>query len=271
MVATSDGLAVAVVVKGTVSSSAVGSVDSGASHVGIVALTVVTGTRSKSSVAGGRGSRDSSDFRVTELAVAILALPELAARATSVAVGGARAEALLLLVVTAKEHLHRNRKEEEEANECQSMCWLGVLRNLRSNDGDGETGSVEPAGGTERGRVSDLVTLTVAAKALLGGGGAVAKRSVDIARAAGSTVTGEDGDSDHGTAAKGVEDQAEQSKEGLAAEAAGEDNSRDGVEDSGSRETLNSLLPTRNRNITISLDGKEVGVDSKNDCGTAEL
>ena len=83
----------------------------------VVARAVVTGTRSKSSVAGGRGSGDSSDFRVAQLVVTLLALPELGAGATGVVVAGAGTEALLLLVVTAKEKLHRDRKEEEEAGE----------------------------------------------------------------------------------------------------------------------------------------------------------
>lgn len=255
MVTASDRLAVTVVVKRAVSSSAMRSVDSGASHVSVVAGTVITGTRSKSSVAGGRGSWDSGDLRVTELAVAVLALPELAARATSVVVGRARTKALLLLVVTAKEELHRDREKEEEC----------------SDNSDRETSSVEPAGSAKRGRVGDLVTLTVAAKALLRVGRAVAKRSVNEARALRCAIAGKNSNGDHSTAAKGVEDQAKQSKEGLAAKAAGEDHSGNGVEDRGAGETFYGLLPTWNRNIAISLDREEVGVDSKDDSSAAEL
>ena len=142
---------------------------------------------------------------------------------------------------------------------------------LRSNNSHGEYGSVEPAHSAERGRVCDLVTLAVAAKALPRGTGAVAKRSFDVASAAGCTVAGEDGDSNHGTAAKSVEDQAKESEEGLAAQAAGEDNGEDGVEDCCTRKTLYGLLPARNSDIAVSLDGKEVGVDSKNDRSAAEL
>lgn len=258
MVTTGDRLVVSVVVKRAVSSSAVRS-DSGASHVSVVAGTVVTGTGSKRSVAGSRSSRDSSDLRVTELAVAVLALPELATGATSVVVGGAGSKALLLLVVTSKEHLHRNGEEEEEAGKSQ----LGVVQtsrddNLRSDDSNRKTGSVEPADGTKRGRVGDLVTLTIAAKALPRVGGTVAERGVDIAGAAGCAVTGKDSDSNHCTAAESVEDQADEGKEGLAAKAAGEDNSANGVEHCRARQTFNRLLPARNRNIAVSLNGKEV-------------
>jgi hypothetical protein len=94
-------------------------VGSRASHVSVVAgAVVVMSTRSKRSVAGGCGCGrwDSSNLGVTELAVAVLALPELtAARASCVVVGGARTKALLLLVVTAEEHLHRDGEEEQES------------------------------------------------------------------------------------------------------------------------------------------------------------
>ena len=76
---------------------------------------------------------------------------------------------------------------------------------LRSNDGDGETGSVQLASSTERCRIGDLVALAVAAKALFGVAGAVAEGSVDVASAAGGTITCQDSNSNHGTAAKSVE------------------------------------------------------------------
>lgn len=99
-----------------------------------------------------------------------------------------------------------------------------------------------------------MIALTVAAEALAGVARTVANGCVDIARAARRTIAGEDSDSDHGTAAKNVEDQAEESKEGLAAKAAGEDDRSDGVEDSRAGHTLNSLLPARNRDIAVSLN-----------------
>lgn len=114
VVSTSDRLVVSVVVKGAVSGSAVRRSDSRTGHVGVVAGAVVTGARSERSVAGGGGSGDGGDFRVAELVVALLALPELVAGTLGVAVGGARTEALLLLVVTAKENLDRDGNEEQE-------------------------------------------------------------------------------------------------------------------------------------------------------------
>lgn len=77
---------------------------------------------------------------------------------------------------------------------------------LRSNDGDGETGSVQLASSAERCRIGDLIALAVASKAFLGVAGAVAEGSIDIASAAGGTVTCQDSNSNHGTTAKGVED-----------------------------------------------------------------
>ena len=118
MVTAVSRLCVAVVVKRSSSSGAVRSSDSGAGHVGVVTRTIVTGTRSQSSVASSRGSRDSGDFRVAELIVAPLALPELGAGAAGVVVGRAGTETLLLLVVTAKEELYGDREKEEEAREC---------------------------------------------------------------------------------------------------------------------------------------------------------
>lgn len=223
--------------------------------MGVVTLAVVAGTRSKSSVAGGSGGGNSSDFGVMKVVVTLLALPELGAGATGVVVGGTRAETLLFLVVTSEKNLDRNRNEEEES----------------SNDSDGEASSVELASGTERCRVGDLVTITVATKALLGIAGTIAEGSVDIASAAGSTIASEDCDSDHGTAAKDVEDQAEQSKECLSAQAAGEHDSEDGVENCSTGQTSDGLLPAWDRDIAISLDCEEVGVDSKDDRSAAKL
>jgi len=256
VVTTSDRLVVSVVVKRTVSGSAVRRSNSGAGHVGVVAGAVITGAGSEGSVAGGGGgSGDSSDLRVAELVVALLALPELVARALSVAVGGSRAEALLLLVVTTKEDLDGNRDEEQEG----------------SNDSNSEASSVEPTSGAKGRRVGNLVALTIAPETLPGVAGAVADRGVYVASAARSTITGEDSNSDHGSAAKNVEDQAKEREEGLAAEAAGEDDCGDGVKNNCAGHALYGLLPAGNGDIAVSLDGEEVGVDSKNDCSTAEL
>lgn len=99
----------------------------------------------------------------------------------------------------------------------------------------------------------------------------VAKGSLNIARAAGGSVTGEDSDSDHRTAAKSVEDQADESEESLAAQAACKDDGADGVKDCRTGETLNGLLPAGNGDITVSLHGEEVRVDSKDDCSATKF
>lgn len=114
VIATSYRLVVSVVVKRTMSGGAVGWSNGRTGHVSVVAGAIVTGTGSEGSVAGGGGSGYSSDFRVTKLVVALLALPELGTGTLSVAVLRARTEALLLLVVTAKEDLYRDGDEEQE-------------------------------------------------------------------------------------------------------------------------------------------------------------
>ena len=98
--------------------------------------------------------RDSADFRVAQALGAAVALPKLSAGALGVAVGGAGTERLLLLVVASEAELDEGGDEEEE----------------RAQDGDGEAGGVETAGGAERGGVGDLVALAVAAEAFLGVG-----------------------------------------------------------------------------------------------------
>ena len=66
-----------------------------------MAWSVIAGTRCKSGVTSGRGGRDGSNLRITQLVVMLLALPELSTGATGIIVGRSRAEALLLLVMTA--------------------------------------------------------------------------------------------------------------------------------------------------------------------------
>lgn len=257
VVTTGDRLVVGSLVKRAISGMVRG-VSSRAGHVGVIAGTVVVGsTGGKSTVASSSSSSgDGSNFGVTKLAVAVLLLPELAlARASSVAIGRARAKALLLLVVTTKEHLDGNGQKEEEC----------------SDDSDSETSSVQPASSTERRSICDLLALAVAAKALPGVGRSIADRSVDVAAAAVRAIAGENSNGDHCAAAEHVEDQAKQSEDGLSSKAASKENSADGVENSRTGQTLYGLLPAGNVDIAVSLDGKEVRVDSKDDCSTAEL
>jgi len=172
------------------SETRVRSSDGGASVGSVVAGTVVVG-RGRGSKTASSGSRDGTDFgiAVSHGAVGLAALPELHAGTLGVAVVRTRTKGLLLLVVAHKEDLDESAEQEEES----------------ADDGDGEAGGVELAGRAERGGVGDLVALAVGAEALLGVGGSVAERCVDSARAAGCAVTGQDGDGDHGTAAKDVE------------------------------------------------------------------
>jgi hypothetical protein len=60
------------------------------------------------------GSGRSGNLRVVNSALALVALPELHARALGVAVGGAGTVALLLLVVLGHEKLEGDGDEEEE-------------------------------------------------------------------------------------------------------------------------------------------------------------
>jgi hypothetical protein len=59
--------------------------------------------------------RDSADFGVAETLLALIALPELKTGALRVAVGGARAVALLLLVMAGEQDVQWDGDEEEEA------------------------------------------------------------------------------------------------------------------------------------------------------------
>ena len=140
---------------------------------------------------------------------------------------------------------------------------------LRSDDGDGETGSVEAADGAEGCRVG--VLLALAAETVLGVFWAVAERRVDVASARRRAVTGENGDGDHGAAAEDVENYAEESEDGLAAQAAREQDGEDGVENHAARHASHGLLPYRDGAIAIGLDGEKVAVDAEDDAGAAEF
>lgn len=181
----------------------------GASVRSIMAWTVITGSRSKTT----RCSRDGSDLRITKTARVTVTLPELDARAASIAVSWAGTKSLLLLVVAAEAQLKNGGEEEEKGAE----------------DGDGEAGRVELADGAERGGVGDLATLAVAAKTFFGVGGSVAEGSGDVSGAALGAVTSEDCDGHHGAAAGEVEKDGEERKDGLSTKAECQQNSEDGV------------------------------------------
>ena len=265
VVATSNGL-VAVV--------GVGRSDGRASVGSVVARAVVVGNSRGGKTTSSSG-RDGANLRV---AVAsgpggLLTLPELHAGTGGVAVAGAGTEGLLLLVVTHEEDLDEGAEEEENG----------------ADDSDGHAGGVQLADCAEGGSIGDLVALAVGTKALLGAGRAVAEGSLDVALAAGCTVTSHNCDSDHGTTAEEVEEYAKESKDFLynelawfpsfmsnccshfSAEAACQQDSEDGVQDNGTGKTSDGLLPGRNACITISLYGKKVAVDAQNNRRTAKL
>jgi len=198
--------------------TSVGSSDGGTGVSGVVAGAVVVGASRDSEATSGSG-RDGTNFRVavSSGAVSLAALPELHAGALGVAVAGAGTERLLLLVVLHEEDLDEGAEQEEEG----------------ADDGDGEAGGVELADRAEGSSVGDLVALTVGTKALLGAGRTVTEGSLDIALAAGGTVTCHDCNGDHGTAAEKVEEYAEEGKDFLSAEAACQQDSENGVQDNG--------------------------------------
>lgn len=148
---------------------------------------------------------------------------------------------------------------------------MGEKSDLRSENGDGEAGSVELADGAEGGRVGVLVALIVAAKALLGVLVSVTERRLDVTGARRGTITGHDSDGNHGTAAEEVEDHCEHGEDGLSTEEAGQQDCKDGVENHSAGETLNGLLPSRDSDVAISLDREEVAVNAENDPSAAEF
>lgn len=227
----------------------------GASVGSIVRCTVVVSSNWRRESARGWNS---TDFRVTVASGTVgfaVALPELDARALGVAISGARTKCLLLLVVAAETHLNKGRDEEEQG----------------SDDSDSKASSVQSTDGAEAGRIGDLVTLSVAAESLPRVCWSVAERSTDIARAAAGTVAGENGDCDHGTTAEDIEEYAQQGEDGLSTNEAGQEDSEYGIQNDTTRQAGDGLLPNGDGYIAVSLNGKEVAVDAKNDTSAAKL
>jgi len=223
---------------------------------GVVAGACVVGNNRCQAAVSGGSRRNSSDFRVAKRTVAILALPELHAGAAGVVVGWGRTVALLLLVVLAEEDAEGNGEEEEDG----------------SSNRNSEARSVQPADRAERSRVRVLALRVAVLKALLGILGPISKRRLDVvALARVRTVTGQDCNSDEATHAENVHNESKKSEKGLSAETACEDDSEDGVEDDGTGNTLDGLLPTRNGIVAVGLHGQEVAVDAEDDASAAEL
>lgn len=265
MIATSDGLVAVVGVGRSDGRASVGSV--------VARAEVVGGSRGSKTTSSSSGDGANLRVAVTSGPGGLLALPELHAGTGGVAVAGAGTESLLLLVVAHEKDLDEGTEEEEDC----------------ADDGDGHASGVELADRAEGGSVGDLVALAVGTKALLGAGRAVAEGSLDVALAAGCSITGHDSNGDHSTAAKEVEEYAKESKDflynelvwlpslmsnccsHLSAEAACQQDSEDGVQDNGTGKTSDGLLPGRNACITISLYGEKVAVDAQNNRRAAKL
>jgi hypothetical protein len=167
-----------------------------------------------------------------------------------VSVGRRWTETLLFLVVTSEEHLNESTEKEEES----------------SDDGDSESSLVETASEANLSGMSEVLSgasSKVVAVETVRVGIAASKRRVDIAS---STFLGaiacEDSESDESSAEKYIHQHSEEGKECLASQAASQDDREDGVYNGSTRDTLNSFLPCRDRDISISLYGKEVRVNA---------
>ena len=68
-----------------------------------------------------------------------------------------------------------------------------------------------------------------------------------------------------------VEDDAQEAKDANATEAQSEDNREEGVENTGARHALNSLLPGWDRHIVLRKDSEEIGINAEDDGGTCEF
>jgi hypothetical protein len=156
-------------------------------------------------------------------------------------------------------------------------CKYGVgvlddgVENLRSSNGDGKASSVESADGAQGSRVRPLVVVVRALEALLSVVWSVTERRLDVvALARVRAIAGKYSDGNHAAHAEHVHDEGEEREEGLAAEAACEDDRKDGVQDNCARDTLDGLLPAGNAIVAVGLHGEEVAVDTKDDTGAAE-
>ena len=137
------------------------------------------------------------------------------------------------------------------------------LLHLRSDDCDREADRVQAAGSAQGRGVGDLVSLSIATKALLRVRVAIAERGLDVAFAATCPVSSKNGNGNEGTAEEDIEDYAEKSEDRLSAQAACEENGEDGVEDCSTRDAFDSLGPGVNWRIAVGENGKEVAVDTQ--------
>lgn len=83
-------------------------------------------------------------------------------------------------------------------------------------------------------------------------------------------MAGEVSHSDEGTNEQDVEHKTDKGEEADSAEAAGQNNRKDGVESGSAGETLNSPLPICDWQVTFGENSEEVGIDTQDDGGAAE-
>lgn len=207
-------------------------------------------------VAGSKSARCSgSDHILLSVPVGgvLLAVPEVAlGRAAGVVVGRARAETLLLLVLANKEDLEESSNEEQESG-----------NNRHSKDG-----SVHAASVARRDRVGEVLALssaeTIVAKALrvVGISVADAKRGVDDASAGGGTVAGQYSNCNETSNEEDVKDDRSEGEDADAAKAAGKHHGSDSVQDSDTRDALDSFLPSGDALVAIGLYREEVRVNA---------
>lgn len=108
-------------------------------------------------------------------------------------------------------------------------------------------------------------------EALLGTTLAIAQRCFDETAAAVCAVSGQDGNGYESATEEQVQDNSQQSKQGLAAEKAGQENGKDGVQDSSARHALNCLDPCVDSQVAVRKRGEKVRVDAENDAGATKL
>lgn len=224
-----------------------GSRDSGAGVGSVVRRTVVMRGSARHEGASWPGS--TSHLRVVSSSLAGLATTEeLAAAAGSVAVAGAGSKALFLLVMPAQSDLDESGDEEENS----------------SDDGDGEADSGQAASRAQGYGVSNLVAFVLvgALEALLRVGLAVSKWGVDLAGAARCAIAGQDSNGDESAGEENIKDHGKECEEGLAAQEAGQEHSKDGVEDGDTGQTGDGLPSGEDSEVAVGKHRQEVGEDS---------
>lgn len=148
---------------------------------------------------------------------------------------------------------------------------MSKMSDLRSDDRNSETSSVQAARATQRCRVGDLIAVAVGSKALLRGRQAVTDGGRDDASAAMRTIAGHHRNRNHGADEEDIKDDAEECEECLAAEEACQHDGEDGVKDCSSRQSGYCFKPCSNDKVAVGQDREEVSVNTQDDTSAAEL